>query len=179
MTSTYSQYPSTNPYNNFDGTSPLASVTGFPANTQNYPYGLPYHTGAFTSQVSPYDPQVAQVPATSVDRNYAQPVDPSVAPSVSAWTSTYSLAGTAATFSPTNGSHQNANVDQVSYYPPPGAYSYRSDMLLESPSSTRSSTDGNTFVGSSYGTAAMQTNSNFMTSYSNTTPGSSEYYPSS
>jgi len=119
--------------------------------------------------------QVAQAPVTSVSQYYAQTADPSIAPSLLGWTPTYSISDAAASFSALNASHQNANLDQVSHYAPQEAYAaYGRNLLLESPSTTRLSSDRNTFGEFGFGAAGMQ--AGFMTPYSDTMPESSEYY---
>ena len=162
----------TTPYAGFNTSNPLPVISGYQANPQNYPWRSPYFVDAFASAESPHGPQVTQVPTTI--RYYGQTMYPSVAHSPAGWVSTYGVCDTATAFSTSNGGHQNANLGQASHYAPPEAYAYGRDMLLESPSTTESSSGRNTFGELSFGTAGMQ--AAFMPSYSGTMPESSEYY---
>ena len=166
--SAHGQYSSAASYDGFNTSNPVPSITGFQANPQNYPWGSPYLVNAFASGESPDGTQVAQVPAPNVSRYYTQTMYPSVPPSTLGWTSTYSVTDTAAPFGASNGG-QNANLYQASHYVSPEAYAYGRDMVLESPSTMRSSTGRNTFGEMGFGTG-------YMTSYSDTMPEPSEYY---
>jgi hypothetical protein len=168
--SAHGQYPLTPSCDGFNNSSALPSTIGFQANAQNYLFRSPCLVDTFASGESSHGPQVAQFPATSFSQYYGQTVNPSIAPSLLGCVSTYSIANTAASFSASNGSHQNPNLDQASHYAPSEAYAYG----LEFPSTMRPSTDRNSFGELGFGGAGMQPA--FMTPYSGTMPESSEYY---
>ena len=172
--SAQSQYALTPSSDGYNSSSPIPSATGFQANPQNYLYRPSYLADAYASGQSSYGPQLAQVPATSVSQYYSQAADPSVAPSMLGWASPYSVANTAAPFSTSSGSHQNANFDQASQYPTSEAYAYGRGMSLEFSNTTRPSTDRDSFGEFGFGGTGMQTP--YMTSYPSTMPESSDYY---
>ena len=165
----------TTPYDGYSSSSPVPSAIGYQANPQNYSYRPPYLVDAFSSGQSSYGSQAAQVPATSLSRYYTPTVDPSVASSVSGWAPAYRIADASASFSGSNGSHQNANLEQASHYASSEAYAYGRDMSLESPSTMRPSTDGNTYE--EFGSETVEMQAAYMTSYSDTMPEPPEYYP--